>query len=307
LCLLIAQESFDAQIICLGDRALLQERARQRGLAVQLRDYEPGTTRPHQPGELQVLHQASATTVIAGQLDRSNAAYVLSLLDIAIDGALRGEFAAVVTAPVHKSIINESGVPFSGHTEYFADRTYSPLPVMLLVCDGLKVALATTHMPLKAVSSALTAAHLQQVLKIIHSDLIRLWDIRQPRIAVCGLNPHAGENGHLGDEEIHIITPAIAALRAAGFDISGPLPADTVFVPAIAARYDAILAMYHDQGLPVIKRQAFDSAVNVTLGLPIIRTSVDHGTALELAGNGAVSCGSLSAALRLAVQLGRRN
>jgi 4-hydroxythreonine-4-phosphate dehydrogenase len=232
---------------------------------------------------------------------------VLALLDRAIAGCLRSEFAAMVTAPVQKSIINDAGVPFTGHTEYLAERTGAPHPVMLLAADGLRVALATTHLPLRAVSDAITAELLDTTLKILHHDLRRLWGISRPRVAVCGLNPHAGESGHLGTEDRDVIQPAIERARAAGMLVDGPLPADTVFVPRHLSNYDVVLAMYHDQGLPVLKHAGFGHAVNVTLGLPIVRTSVDHGTALDLAGTGRADAGSLIAATRLASQFGARH
>jgi 4-hydroxythreonine-4-phosphate dehydrogenase len=238
-----------------------------------------------------------------GRLDRTNARYVLDLLDRASDGATSGEFSAIVTAPLHKGVIIDSGVPFIGHTEYFAARTRAPLPVMMLASKELRVALATTHLPLKDVSAAITIESLCQIVTIIHHDLKKWWGIAQPRIAVCGLNPHAGESGHLGDEEIRVITPAITRLTQQGIRVSGPLPADTAFVPRILADCDAVLAMYHDQGLPVIKHAGFDTAVNITLGLPILRTSVDHGTALDLAGTGRADPGSLVAAITLAIEL----
>ena len=239
-------------------------------------------------------------------LDQRNARYVLSLLDRAIEGALQSEFAAIVTAPVHKGIINDAGIPFTGHTEYLAERTGSPRSVMLLAAGELRVALATTHLPLKDVSRAITTESLLETATILAADLRRWWGISAPRIAVCGLNPHAGEGGHLGQEEIRVIAPAIRTMRERGIEASGPFPADTVFVPAMLAKFDAVLAMYHDQGLPVIKHAGFDQAVNVTLGLPILRTSVDHGTALELAGSGLASSGSLGAAIELALRIAAR-
>jgi 4-hydroxythreonine-4-phosphate dehydrogenase len=231
---------------------------------------------------------------------------VLALLDRAIDGAIAGEFDAVVTAPVHKAVINEAGVAFTGHTEYLAERTHAPLPVMMLATPELRVALATTHLPLKEVSAAITVESLCRTLEVLDHDLQKWWGLPAPRIAVCGLNPHAGESGHLGDEEIRVIAPAITRMRERGLNLSGPLPADTAFVPAQLAKCDAVLAMYHDQGLPVIKHAGFDSAVNVTLGLPILRTSVDHGTALDLAGTGAADASSLKSALHLALAILRR-
>jgi 4-hydroxythreonine-4-phosphate dehydrogenase len=226
-------------------------------------------------------------------------------LERACAGTLSGEFAAMVTAPVHKGVINDAGVPFTGHTEYLAQRTGAARPVMMLAAGPLRVALATTHLPLAAVSGAITVESLVATVGILNRDLIRWWGIPAPRIAVCGLNPHAGEGGHLGEEEIRVIQPALRELAAQGIQVTGPLPADTAFVPARLAQVDAVLAMYHDQGLPVIKHAAFDAAVNVTLGLPILRTSVDHGTALDLAGTGRADPGSLAAALALAIELAR--
>ncbi|MEP7314449.1 MAG: 4-hydroxythreonine-4-phosphate dehydrogenase PdxA, partial [Pseudomonadota bacterium] len=227
------------------------------------------------------------------------------LLDRALAGCKSGEFAAMVTAPLQKSVINDAGIRFTGHTEYLAAACAVPRPVMLLVSEQLKVALATTHLPLRDVSAALTPALLDETLRILHADLQRLWQIQTPRIAVCGLNPHAGEGGHLGREEVDVIQPAIARARAAGIAASGPLPADTVFVPQQLEKFDVVLAMYHDQGLPTLKFSGFGRAVNVTLGLPIVRTSVDHGTALDIAGSGKADCGSLQQALLLACRLTR--
>jgi 4-hydroxythreonine-4-phosphate dehydrogenase len=242
----------------------------------------------------------------AGRLDPANAGYVLGLLDRAVSGCLGGEFGAMVTAPVHKGVINDAGVPFTGHTEYLASRCGGTLPVMMLVGGGLRVALATTHLPLARVPAAITASRLESVLGILDRDLRRLLGIRRPRILVLGLNPHAGEGGHLGREEVETIGPALERLRKAGLRLDGPVPADTGFLPERLEKVDAVLAMYHDQGLPVLKRAAFGHAVNVTLGLPIVRTSVDHGTALDLAGTGRADPGSLVAALRLAAIAARR-
>jgi 4-hydroxythreonine-4-phosphate dehydrogenase len=257
-------------------------------------------------GTLRVLDVPLGAACIAGQLDTANARHVLAMLDAAIEGARRGEFAAMVTAPVQKSVINDAGVPFTGHTEYLAERTQARHPVMLLAADSLRVALATTHLPLRAVSDAISAGLLDTVLGILHADVQRLWGISRPRIAVCGLNPHAGESGHLGTEDRDVIAPAVARARAAGMLVDGPLPADTVFVPRHLSNYDVVLAMYHDQGLPVLKHAGFGHAVNVTLGLPIVRTSVDHGTALDLAGTGRADAGSLVAATRLAIEFAGR-
>ena len=289
--------------MCLADRDLLAERARSLGLQVTLRPYAQGSVPgPAAPGTLTVAHEALATASTPGKLDARNSAYVLKLIDRAIDGTRAGEFAAMVTAPVQKSIINEAGIAFSGHTEYLGERTQAT-PVMLLATGELRVALATTHLPLRQVSAALTVESLYATGMTLAAELARGWGISEPRIAVCGLNPHAGEGGHLGDEEIRVIAPAIARLQASGVRATGPLPADTAFVPQVLARFDAVLAMYHDQGLPVIKHAGFEHAVNVTLGLPLVRTSPDHGTALDLAGTGKADARSLLSAVRLASRL----
>ncbi len=251
-------------------------------------------------------HQPLAATSVPGLLDRANGAAVLRLIDSAVDGCLSGGFSACVTAPVQKSLIIEAGFQFMGHTEYIAARTHAALPVMMLVAGDLRVALATTHLPLRAVSDALSTPRLLQLLTIMSADLRRFWGLPRARIAVCGLNPHAGEGGHLGDEELRVIDPAIAQARALGLDVHGPIPADTLFVPRHLKDYDAVLAMYHDQGLPVLKHAGFGEAVNVTLGLPIVRTSVDHGTALDLAGSGRADAGSLRAAIALAAAMADR-
>ena len=305
VCLAAAAQRLDCDLVCLGDRDLLAERARALGMSVRLRPYEPAS-RPHVPGTLAVEHHPLKAQAVAGRLDPRNSPYVLRLLERACDGARGGEFAAIVTAPVHKGVINEAGIPFTGHTEFFAARTGAPRPVMMLATQSLRVALATTHLPLARVSGAITGELLCEVLEILDRDLARWWGIERPRIAVCGLNPHAGEGGHLGDEEIRVIAPAIARMRERGLRLFGPLPADTVFVPGVLADFDVVLAMYHDQGLPVIKHAGFQSAVNVTLGLPILRTSVDHGTALDLAGTGRADPGSMRAAIELAVRLAAR-
>jgi 4-hydroxythreonine-4-phosphate dehydrogenase len=302
LCLAMAHRELACELVCLADRNLLAERAERLGLAVELRDYT-GVARPHEPGTLTVEHHPLGAASTAGRLDKANARYVLDLLDRASDGALAGEFAALVTAPVHKGVIIDSGVPFTGHTEYLAERTHTPRPVMMLASQAMRVALATTHLPLRDVSAAITVESLTDVITIVHRDLVKWWGIEEPRIAVCGLNPHAGESGHLGDEEIRVIGPAIDILARRGLQVSGPLPADTAFVPRILADFDAVLAMYHDQGLPVIKHAGFDTAVNITLGLPILRTSVDHGTALDLAGTGRADSSSLASAIALAIEL----
>jgi 4-hydroxythreonine-4-phosphate dehydrogenase len=257
-----------------------------------------------------VYHVPLAAAARPGRLDVRNAAYVLATLDHAIDGALAGRYDAIVTAPVQKSVINDAGVAFTGHTEYLAARAKAPQVVMMLAGDTahgpLRVALATTHLPLAEVPRALSVDGLLQVMQVLVHDLKRRFGVARPRIAVTGLNPHAGEGGYLGREEIEVIAPAVARMRSAGHAVDGPLPADTLFVPSIAQRYDAVLAMFHDQGLPVLKYATFGHGVNITLGLPFIRTSVDHGTALDVAGTGHADAGSMRAALALAVQLAAR-
>jgi 4-hydroxythreonine-4-phosphate dehydrogenase len=292
-------------LVCLADRELLAARARQLRLTIQLCDYRPGQAVTLEPGRLTVLHEPLAAHCEAGRLDPRNGAQVLRLIDRAADGCLHGEFGAMVTAPVQKSLINEAGIAFTGHTEYIAARTGAALPVMMLIAGTLRVALATTHLPLRAVSGALEVERLLQILQILDADLRDYFALPEPRIAVCGLNPHAGEGGHLGDEEITTICPAMARARALGLAVEGPLPADTLFVPRQLERFDAVLAMYHDQGLPVLTYAGFGHAVNVTLGLPIVRTSVDHGTALALAGRGSADAGSLLCAIELAAQMAR--
>lgn len=308
LCVTIAAEQdWDCELVCFGDRDLLAERARAIGIDVALPPFDPAApAERHCRGELKVAHRPLAAPAEAGRLDPANGRYVLRLLDAALEGIAAGRFDALVTAPVQKSVINEAGVSFSGHTEYLAERTGVALPVMLLVAGTLRVALATTHLALRDVPAALTRERLIATLRIIDADLRRLWGLARPRIAVCGLNPHAGESGHLGDEEVVTIGPAVDEARRQGLSVTGPLPADTVFVPRELAQHDVVLAMYHDQGLPVLKHAGFGEAVNVTLGLPIVRTSVDHGTALALAGSGRADCGSLRAALRLALEFARR-
>jgi 4-hydroxythreonine-4-phosphate dehydrogenase len=304
LCLQLARGPLPCELICLGDRELLAARARQLSLKLNLWDYEPGRPpRPHTPGTLAVLHVPLSIPAEPGRLDPRNAPAVLAMLDRAAQGCLGEEFAAMVTAPVQKSTIIEAGFAFTGHTEYLAQYCGAPLPVMMLASGNMRVALATTHLPLASVARAITGSLLQQVLAVVDTDLRRWWGLAQPRIAVCGLNPHAGESGHLGSEELNIIAPAVRYMREHGLDVSGPFPADTIFVPRLMAAYDAVLAMYHDQGLPVIKHAHFDQAVNVTLGLPIIRTSVDHGTALDLAGTGHADVASLAAAVRMATTM----
>jgi len=287
----------DAQITLIGDESLLAERAQITGAAW--------------PANATIAHVPLRTAALAGRRDSRNAHYVLATLDRAITGALTGEYDAIVTAPVQKSVINDARIPFTGHTEYFAKRTGTPRVVMMLAGETshgpLRVALATTHLPLAAVPAALTVDGISAVLTILFTELKSRFGIEKPRVAVTGLNPHAGEGGHIGREDIDIIAPAIALSRAKGHLVDGPLPADTVFVPSIVQRYDAVLAMFHDQGLPVLKYATFGQGVNVTLGLPFIRTSVDHGTALDLAGSGRADAGSMRAALRLAIELALRH
>jgi 4-hydroxythreonine-4-phosphate dehydrogenase len=303
LCLAAARTTLPVELVCLADRGMLAQRAKQLGWQITLRDYDPNSRQTHEPNTLTVLHTPLSVSSKPGQLDKRNARYVLDLLDRAIRGAVSGEFAAIVTAPVHKGVINDGGVPFTGHTEYLAEHTGGAMPVMMLAAPGMRVALATTHLPLKDVSAALTIESLLKTATIIDADLRKWWGLAAPRIAVCGLNPHAGEGGYLGHEEIDVISPAIKLMRERGIDATGPLPADTAFVPKMLEQCDAVLAMYHDQGLPVIKHAGFERTVNITLGIPILRTSVDHGTALDLAGTGRADPRSLMAAIDLASQI----
>jgi 4-hydroxythreonine-4-phosphate dehydrogenase len=303
----LAQRRFDAELVAVADPEVLQQRARLLGVPLALRICDVAApTGAALPGTLSVLPVSVATTVAPGTLDPRNARHVLNLIDRACDGCRAATFAAMVTAPVHKGVINDAGFAFSGHTEYLAQRCGVPLPVMMLAAPGIRVALATTHLPLAAVATAITRELVEQILTILNADLRRWFELARPRIAVCGLNPHAGEGGHLGREEIDIIEPAIRAVRNRGVTVTGPWSADTAFTPARRAETDAYLAMYHDQGLPVLKALGFGEAVNVTLGLPIIRTSVDHGTALELAGTGAVEDASFIAAIDTAIAMARR-
>ncbi|UTF59818.1 4-hydroxythreonine-4-phosphate dehydrogenase PdxA [Gilvimarinus sp. DA14] len=306
LALTLAQQAHENEYVVIADPELMAERAKSLGLALEIKTVAANdAAQPSQAGCLHVLPVELADAVIPGQLNSANAPYVLKTLDTAIDGCTAGYFDALVTGPVHKGIINQSGVGFSGHTEYLAARTNTPQVVMMLATKGLRVALVTTHLPLKDVAGAVTAKRLSDVTKILHQDLITHFGIAQPRILVCGLNPHAGESGHLGREEIEIIEPALEQLRAKGLNLIGPLPADTLFTPKHLQNADAVLAMYHDQGLPVLKYKGFGQAVNVTLGLPIIRTSVDHGTALDLAAKGTADSGSLYTALEYACGMAR--
>ncbi|EEQ01781.1 4-hydroxythreonine-4-phosphate dehydrogenase [Yersinia rohdei ATCC 43380] len=300
----LAQQDWPVELVVCADPALLHARAALLNLPLQLREYQPSQPAvAQQAGTLTVLPVKIATEVTPGKLDISNSNYVVETLAKACDGAISGEFAALVTGPVQKSIINDAGIPFIGHTEFFADRSHCPRVVMMLATEELRVALATTHLPLLAVPGAITQASLHEVITILDNDLKTKFGIRQPQIYVCGLNPHAGEGGHMGHEEIDTIIPALDALRQQGINLIGPLPADTLFQPKYLQHADAVLAMYHDQGLPVLKYQGFGRAVNITLGLPFIRTSVDHGTALELAATGSADVGSFITALNLAIKM----
>jgi 4-hydroxythreonine-4-phosphate dehydrogenase len=278
ICARLARENFAARLVVIGERALLD------GV-------------PH------VEHVPLRSPRRAGKLDPANSRYVIEVLDRAVRGCLAGEFHAMVTAPVQKSVINDAGIVFTGHTEYLAEQTNAPHVVMMLVGGGLRVALATTHLALSEVPRAITQESLLQTLRVLDADLKKRWQIKRPRILVAGLNPHSGESGHFGSEDRDIIAPAIEEARAAGIEASGPLPADTMFVPERLKGADCVLAMYHDQGLPVLKYASFGRGVNVTLGLPFVRTSVDHGTALDIAGTGRADPGSLIEAVKLAIEL----
>ncbi|MDH3713239.1 MAG: 4-hydroxythreonine-4-phosphate dehydrogenase PdxA [Gammaproteobacteria bacterium] len=302
----LAQRPHACEIVCIADPQLLEQRARALRLPLRLRDVDfSRTPAASSAGELSVHAFSLSETAIPGKLNVVNVQYVLDTLESAYGVCRDGLAAALVTGPVHKGIINEAGVAFSGHTEFLAELTHAQ-PVMLLVAGELRVALLTTHLPLREVAESITEQRLTQVLLILDHDLRERFGITRPRIAVCGLNPHAGEDGHLGDEEIRVIQPALRLVREQGLIVSGPLPADTAFTPRQLEGCDAVLAMYHDQGLPVLKHTGFGTAVNVTLGLPIVRTSVDHGTALSLAGTGEAQVNSLAGALALGLELSRR-
>ncbi|ASY80896.1 4-hydroxythreonine-4-phosphate dehydrogenase PdxA [Pectobacterium polaris] len=304
LVIALAQQAWPVELVICADPDLLLSRALQLSMPLTLRDYQSGQpAQPQQAGSLTILPIAAPATIIPGDLNVANSAYVVETLARACDGCLNGEFAALITGPVHKGIINDAGVPFSGHTEFFADRSHCERVVMMLATEELRVALATTHLPLAAVSAAITRQSLHEVITILHHDLQTKFGIAQPQIYVCGLNPHAGEGGHMGREELDVINPALDELRQQGITLVGPLPADTLFQPKYLQHADAVLAMYHDQGLPVLKYQGFGRAVNITLGLPFIRTSVDHGTALELAATGSADPGSFITALNLAIKM----
>jgi len=300
----LAQAAQQHEIVAIADPDMLQSRAAILKLPLKIRIIDINEPpRATVAGELAVLPIDLNENVTLGVLSVANAPYILKTLDAAIEGCISNTFSALITGPVHKSVINDAGTAFSGHTEYLADKTNTEKVVMMLATQGLRVALATTHLPLKDVAAAINEKELIQVIEILHRDLQIQFGIKQPRIYVCGLNPHAGEGGHLGREEIDIIEPALNKLRARGINLIGPLPADTLFTPKYLDHADAVLAMYHDQGLPVLKYKGFGQAVNLTLGLPIIRTSVDHGTALDLAGTGKADLGSLRTALHYAIEM----
>jgi 4-hydroxythreonine-4-phosphate dehydrogenase len=303
-----AQKKFNAELIVVADPALLKTRAELLQLPLELIPYNQSLpAKPHQPGELLVLPVSQEIKATPGQPETDNAGYVLDILKIACTGCLEKKFDAMVTAPVHKAIINEAGFPFTGHTEFLAEVCGSGYPVMMLANRKLRVALVTTHLPLKAVSQTITPELLNKVIEIVWHDLKTRFGINDPDILVCGLNPHAGEEGHLGMEEIDVIIPVIEKLKMKGLRLLGPVPADTVFTHERLKDIDVVIAMYHDQGLPVLKAQGFGETVNITLGLPVIRTSVDHGTALSLAGTGKADDSSLVAAIECAIKLSHTN
>ncbi|MBI6543267.1 4-hydroxythreonine-4-phosphate dehydrogenase PdxA [Proteus vulgaris] len=300
----LAQMGWDLPWVVCADPQLLKTRAELLNLPLSLVEYDPATPpQIHTPSQIYVLPIALHTNVIPSTLDARNGLYVVETLARACDGCLNGEFSALVTGPVHKGIINDAGVHFTGHTEFFADRSHCERVVMMLATDTLRVALATTHLPLRDVADAITGELLHEIITILNHDLKTKFGIAEPQIYVCGLNPHAGESGHMGREEIDIIEPTLTQLRQQGIHLHGPYPADTLFQPKYLTHADAVLAMYHDQGLPVLKYEGFGRAVNITLGLPFIRTSVDHGTALELAGTKSADAGSFCTALNLAINM----
>ncbi|HAR56199.1 MAG TPA: 4-hydroxythreonine-4-phosphate dehydrogenase PdxA [Idiomarina baltica] len=304
LAVMMAQQHWQADIVAIADAGLLKQRATELNLPLELIPYEGARPQsPMQPGQLLIKHVPLAETAIAGALNVANGQYVVETLSIASDGNLSGEFDAIVTGPVHKGIINEAGVAFSGHTEFFANKADCPDVVMMLATEGLRVALVTTHIPLAYVSKAITPERLEKIITILDADLRQKFGEEQPNILVCGLNPHAGEGGHLGHEEEAIIAPVIRSLQTRGMTVSGPYPADTVFQPKYLESASAVVAMYHDQGLPVLKYKGFGKAVNITLGLPYIRTSVDHGTALDMAGSPAINSGSCQLAIKTAIDM----
>ncbi|MBD3670971.1 MAG: 4-hydroxythreonine-4-phosphate dehydrogenase PdxA [Gammaproteobacteria bacterium] len=305
LCIQLAQTARSVDWMVIADPELLKARAGELGLPLSIRLYRDDDREPPAESELKVLPIPLKAPVQSGHLDPANAGYVIDCLTIAADGCRGGRFAAMITGPVHKGVINDAGIPFSGHTEFLQERTESSQVVMMLATEGLRVALVTTHLPLAEVSAAITRERLERVIDVLHADLRHKFGIADPRILVCGLNPHAGEGGHLGHEEIEVIAPVLEQKRDQGMQLFGPLPADTLFNPRYLDEADAVLAMYHDQGLPVLKYKGFGRAVNITLGLPIVRTSVDHGTALDLAGTGRADSGSLLTAMQVAQEMVR--
>ncbi len=304
LVIAIAQQAWPVQVVVIASPELLLERAKQLQLPLELTPYDASAAAlPQQAGTLTILPLELAAPCVPGELNPDNGHYVVESLRIASEKNISGEFDAIVTGPVHKGLINQAGIPFSGHTEYFAHQANCSDVVMMLATEGLRVALVTTHIPLAYVAKAITTERLQKVTRILHRDLIEKFGIKNPAIYACGLNPHAGEDGHLGGEEIETIIPAFEELRREGMNIIGPLPADTIFQEKYLSQADAILTMYHDQGLPVLKYKGFGASVNITLGLPFIRTSVDHGTALELAATGQADSGSFIEAMSNAIHL----
>ena len=301
ICLDLAGKLPGVGVLVIGDRDLLRDRARQLQRTASFPEHVPGTRIA--PGDVRILHVPLRAPSVPGRLDARNGAYVLEVIDRAFDGCMAGEFDAMVTAPVSKAVINDAGIAFTGHTEYLAERAGNVHVVMMLVGGGLRVALATTHLALQEVPRAITATSLEETLRVLVLGLKRDFGLREPRVLVAGLNPHSGEDGHLGREEIDVIRPVLSQLRSQGMDLSEPLPADTLFNPARLRGADCVLAMYHDQGLPVLKFASFGAGVNVTLGLPVVRTSVDHGTALDLAGSGKAESGSLLEAVQLAAAM----
>lgn len=301
LCVALDAAAHDAKLVLVASRKMLDQTAEHIGCNPQLK---PFGSDPSDPG-LECLDIPLRTAGIPGQLNAVNSRYVIETINQAVNGCIDGVFDALVTGPVHKGIINDAGIPFTGHTEYLANRTNTSEVVMMLAAGKLRVALVTTHLPLSRVSEAITPHRVEQTIRIVHHDLIQKFGLRRPRLLLCGLNPHAGEGGHLGCEEIEIIEPVVSELRDQGIDVVGPLPADSAFTHRHLGHADAVIAMYHDQGLPVLKHASFGHAVNITLGLPIIRTSVDHGTALDIAGSGKAEPGSLKAAIDCAIELSR--
>ena len=304
------QQAREHELVCIADSAMLQQRAKKLGLSLTIRTYDSKTFQTQTAGSLTVLEEPLINTSVCGVADKMNAQSQLNALQRAVEGCISGEFSALVTGPMHKGIINEAGIHFTGHTEYLAELSKINKVVMMLAAPEskykLRVALATTHLPLNKVSEAITKESLEEILVILNQDMKKYFALKQPHILICGLNPHAGENGYLGMEEIETITPVINKLKKKGFNLEGPLPADTLFTEPYLKKADAVLAMYHDQGLPVLKHVGFGEAVNITLGLPFIRTSVDHGTAFDLAGTGKANSGSLNAAIKMATEMAEK-